>query len=118
MRQGPLYQLSNYLLLLRHDYRQCGSTELAAALPPYEYWRSDSRVQEGSFMLSRGGSPTNLIWPLVMAFVRLPMMLLGNGIATLAYRFRGEPVGIEVGVAWNTFTVTVVNLIFLGLLSC
>ena len=37
-------------------------------------------------------------WPVVMAFVRLPMLLAGNAIVILVYRFLGQPVGIEAGV--------------------
>ena len=55
-------------------------------------------------------------WPVLMAFVRLPMVMVGSGIAVLAYRIAGETVGIAAGLAWSTLTLTVVNGICLGLL--
>ena len=42
--------------------------------------------------------------------------MVGNGIAILAYRLGGEQVGLEAGVAWNTLTVTVVNILCFGIL--
>ncbi len=55
-------------------------------------------------------------WPLVMAYIRLPLALTGSGIAILAYQLIGHPVGIAAGLAWSTFTMTIVNLFCLGLL--
>ena len=55
-------------------------------------------------------------WPLVMAFIRLPLALAGSGIAILAYQLAGKPVGVAAGLGWSTLTLTVINLICLGLL--
>ncbi len=55
-------------------------------------------------------------WPLFMAFIRLPLILIGSGIVILAYRLTGISVGIAAGVAWATLTITVVNAACLGLL--
>jgi hypothetical protein len=55
-------------------------------------------------------------WPLILAFIRLPLALAGSGIAILAYQQMGNPVGIAAGLGWSTLTLTVVNLICLGLL--
>lgn len=55
-------------------------------------------------------------WPLVMAFIRLPLVLAGSGIAILSYQLAGNPVGAAAGLGWSTFTLTVVNLICFGLL--
>ena len=51
-----------------------------------------------------------------MAFIRLPFVLIGNGTAILAYQLEGHPVGIAAGLAWSTLTLTVINLLCLGLL--
>jgi hypothetical protein len=55
-------------------------------------------------------------WPLLMAFISLPFILAGSGIAILAYRSSGIPAGIAAGLGWSTLTLTIVNLINLGLL--
>lgn len=55
-------------------------------------------------------------WPLIMAFIRLPLALAGSGLAILAYRLQGNPVGVAAGLGWSTLTLTVVNLLCLGLL--
>jgi membrane protease YdiL (CAAX protease family) len=52
-----------------------------------------------------------------MAFIRLPLVLAGSGIAILAYQLSGNPVGIAAGLGWSTFTLTAVNLICFGLLA-
>jgi len=56
-------------------------------------------------------------WPLVMAFIRLPLVLAGSAIAILAYTQAGQPVGPAAGLAWSTLTLTVINLLCLGLLA-
>lgn len=56
-------------------------------------------------------------WPLLMAFIRLPLGLLGSAIAILAYQWSGNPVGIAAGLGWSTLTLTVVNLLCLWLLD-
>jgi len=56
-------------------------------------------------------------WPLLMAFIRLPLVLAGSAIAVLAYRWSGNPVGLAAGLGWSTLTLTVVNLLCLLLLS-
>lgn len=53
---------------------------------------------------------------MLMAFIRWPLVLLGSGVAILAYRVRGVEVGIEAGAAWATLTITAVNLLCWGLL--
>ena len=53
---------------------------------------------------------------MILAFIRLPLALAGSGIAILAYQQTGNPVGIAAGLGWSTLTLTVVNLICLGLL--
>ncbi len=55
-------------------------------------------------------------WPLLMAFIRLPFILAGSGIAILAYRFSGVQAGLAAGLGWSTLTLTIVNLLNLGLL--
>jgi membrane protease YdiL (CAAX protease family) len=55
-------------------------------------------------------------WPGLMSFIRLPLVLLGSAIAILAYQWSGEPVGLAAGLGWSTLTLTVVNLLCLGLL--
>ena len=55
-------------------------------------------------------------WPLLMAFIRLPLILAGSGLAILAYQLAGRPVGLAAGLAWSTLTLTIVNLLNLGLL--
>jgi membrane protease YdiL (CAAX protease family) len=51
-----------------------------------------------------------------MVFIRLPFILVGSGIAILAYRSAGIPAGIAAGLGWSTLTLTIVNLLNLGLL--
>ncbi len=55
-------------------------------------------------------------WPLFMTFIRLPLILLGNGIIVLAFRATGQSVGLEAGAVFSTLSVTVVNVVCLGLL--
>lgn len=55
-------------------------------------------------------------WPLVLAFIRLPLVLAGSVLAILAYEISGNPVGAAAGLGWSTLIVSVVNLICLGLL--
>jgi uncharacterized protein len=57
------------------------------------------------------------VWPLVMVFIRLPLVLAGSGIAILSYQLVGHPVGIAAGLGWSTLTLTVINLLCLGLLT-
>ena len=51
-----------------------------------------------------------------MAFVRIPLVILGSLIVILSYRLAGEPVGIEAGLVWSPLTLTVVNVVCLLLL--
>lgn len=55
-------------------------------------------------------------WPLFMAFIRLPLILLGNGVVILAFRLAGQPAGMTTGAIFSTLSVTAVNIICLGLL--
>lgn len=55
-------------------------------------------------------------WPLLLAFIRLPLALAGSGIAVLGYQLSGNPVGVAAGLGWSTLTLTVINLICLALL--
>lgn len=55
-------------------------------------------------------------WPLLMAFIRLPLILAGSATAILAYEFAGIPAGLAAGLGWSTLTLTIVNLLNLGLL--
>ena len=55
-------------------------------------------------------------WPLFMAFIRLPLILLGNGVIILLFRSAGQPAGMTVGAIFSTLSVTVVNVVCLGLL--
>jgi membrane protease YdiL (CAAX protease family) len=59
---------------------------------------------------------TNWGWPLFMAFTRLPCILMGNGAAVFAFRLAGYPVGVATAATWSTLSVTVVNILCLGLL--
>jgi membrane protease YdiL (CAAX protease family) len=51
-----------------------------------------------------------------MAFVRLPLILIGNGAVVVALRLAGSPVGMATGAAWSTLSVTAANVVCLGLL--
>lgn len=51
-----------------------------------------------------------------MAFIRLPFIVAGSGLAILGYQLAGNPVGLAAGLAWSTLTLTIVNLLNLGLL--
>lgn len=55
-------------------------------------------------------------WPVLMAFIRLPLILSGSAIAILAYQFAGIPAGLAAGLGWSTLTLTIVNLLDLELL--
>ncbi len=55
-------------------------------------------------------------WPLFMAFIRLPLILLGNAVIILLFRSAGQPAGMTVGAIFSTLSVTVVNVMCLGLL--
>jgi membrane protease YdiL (CAAX protease family) len=55
-------------------------------------------------------------WPLFMAFIRLPLILLGNGAIIWAFRLAGQPAGMATGAVFSTLSVTVANLVCLGLL--
>lgn len=58
----------------------------------------------------------NWQWPLLMAFIRLPLILAGSAIAILAYQIAGIPAGLAAGLGWSTLTLTIVNLLNLWLL--
>jgi hypothetical protein len=51
-----------------------------------------------------------------MAFIRLPLLLAGSALAILAFQFSGVPAGLAAGLGWSTLTLTIVNLLNLGLL--
>jgi membrane protease YdiL (CAAX protease family) len=51
-----------------------------------------------------------------MAFIRLPFILAGSVIAILAYQVAGIPAGAAAGLGWSTLTLTIINLLNLGLL--
>ncbi len=72
-------------------------------------------MQQDSLALQ--GSRAGWGWPLVTAFMRLPLILLGNGAAVLALRLAGSPVGIATGAVWSTMSVTLANVVCLGLLE-
>ena len=55
-------------------------------------------------------------WPLLMAFIRLPLILAGSAVAILAYQLARIPAGLAAGLGWSTLTLTVVDLLDLGLL--
>jgi hypothetical protein len=55
-------------------------------------------------------------WPLLMAFIRLPLILAGSASAILGYQFAGIPAGLAAGLGWSTLTLTIVNLLDLELL--
>lgn len=57
-----------------------------------------------------------LAWPLLMAFLRLPLGLVGYAIVVLAYQFSGNDFGFTPALAWGPVIITVVNLISIGLL--
>lgn len=55
-------------------------------------------------------------WPLFMTFIRLPLILLGNGAIILLFRLTGQQVGLAAGAIFSTLSVTIVNVICLGML--
>lgn len=55
-------------------------------------------------------------WPLLMAFVRLPLILTVNGAVVLAFRIAGTPVPLTAAAPWSTLSVTVANVVCLALL--
>ena len=55
-------------------------------------------------------------WPLFMTFIRLPLILLVNGVIILAFRLAGQPAGLATGAIFSTLSVTIVNVVCLGLL--
>ncbi len=63
-----------------------------------------------------GDATRGLAWPLIMAFIRLPLAFIGYGMAVYFFRPEGSQVGAAAGLIWSTVTISVVNLISLGLL--
>ena len=57
-----------------------------------------------------------MTWPMILAFVRLPLVLVGYGLAVTFFRPNGAQVGAIAGIIWSTVTVSVVNVISFGLL--
>jgi len=55
-------------------------------------------------------------WPLFMAFIRWPLLMLAGAMVILLYRWSGIEVGLYAGAVWATLTVSLVNLICLALL--
>lgn len=55
-------------------------------------------------------------WPLFLSFIRLPLILVGNAAVVLAFRMTGQAVELAAGALFSTLSVTIVNLICLGLL--
>lgn len=49
-------------------------------------------------------------WPLIMAFIRLPLIVLGYGAVLLVFWLAGYPVGVATGAAWSTLSVTLANV--------
>jgi len=66
-------------------------------------------------LYSRTSRP-NLGWPLLMAFIRLPLGLTGYAAVVLAYRFAGHDYGLTPALGWSPLIITLVNLISLSLL--
>jgi membrane protease YdiL (CAAX protease family) len=59
---------------------------------------------------------TNWNWPLFMAFIRLPLILLGYGVIGLALRMAGYLVEFDILSVFGTLSVTFTNILCLGLL--
>lgn len=55
-------------------------------------------------------------WPLFMAFMRWPLLLLAGAVVISLYRWSGVEVGLYAGAIWATLTVSLVNLLCLALL--
>lgn len=55
-------------------------------------------------------------WPLLMAYIRLPLILIGGAAGVLALRLAGSPLGIRAGAVWSTLSVTAANVVCLVLL--
>jgi len=55
-------------------------------------------------------------WPLFMSFIRLPLILTGNGAIILAFLLAGRPAGIGTGAVFSTLSVTLANIVCVGLL--
>lgn len=55
-------------------------------------------------------------WPWIMAFIRLPMILVGIVVVVAVYRWSGVPVGFEAASLWVTLNVSVANVACLALL--
>jgi membrane protease YdiL (CAAX protease family) len=51
-----------------------------------------------------------------MSFIRLPLIIAGNAAVVFAFLMAGQPVGMTAGAAFSTLSVTIVNLLCLGLL--
>lgn len=49
-------------------------------------------------------------WPLFMAYIRLPLILVGNAAIILALRLVGYPVGFDIMAVFSTLSVTLVTL--------
>ena len=68
---------------------------------------------------ARSNSPSKSIgwtWPLVMTFIRLPLILLVNAGVILALQAAGFPVGFGTGALWYPLSVSLVNVACLALL--
>ncbi|MHC4888319.1 MAG: hypothetical protein ACYTEO_02520, partial [Planctomycetota bacterium] len=59
---------------------------------------------------------SNAAWPLIMAFIRTPLALIGYGLAIYFFRPNGTMVGAAAGVIWATVSISVVNVVSLALL--
>lgn len=55
-------------------------------------------------------------WPLLVAFIRWPLLTLAGAIVILIYHWSGIEVGLYAGAVWATLTVSLVNLLCLALL--
>jgi membrane protease YdiL (CAAX protease family) len=56
------------------------------------------------------------VWPLIMAFIRTPLALIGYGLAIYFFRPNGTMVGAGAGVIWAAVSISVVNVVSLALL--
>ena len=62
-------------------------------------------------------SSENRTWPLIMSFIRIPLLFLGLGIVMFIYRLSGTSVGFfATSMGWNVPITNIVNFICIGLL--
>jgi membrane protease YdiL (CAAX protease family) len=56
-------------------------------------------------------------WPLIMSYIRLPLILICDAAIVFALRKAGFPIGMPIGALFATLSVTAVNFLCLGLLQ-